>query len=213
MAEKKGVSTALKVLLTMIYYLFIFIIIAGSVNLIILMENPRSSTNIFAFVQPYLFDNQTTDVQVVDEGGSLFDTEFLMTGFAVAKTENRFILIIVIGLWLFYFFLYSRVIILLRRFLKTVTEGTPFIIENARRMRDMGLCIIGAEIARLIFTIIAVIYINSSLNVEGASMFINIQEILQFLNLELYFAGLVLVVLSGIFKRGTQMQMEQDLTI
>ncbi|MBN2135433.1 MAG: DUF2975 domain-containing protein [Acidobacteria bacterium] len=213
MDDKKGVSKTLKVLLTIVYCFFILILFAGSINLIVLMINPHSPTNIFGFAQTYLLDDQTPNNHIVDEDRGLFDTQFLMTGFALTKTENRLILAAVIGLWLLYFFLYLRVIILLRRFLRTVTEGTPFIMENARRMRDMGLCLIGAEIVRLIFTIIAVVYLNSSLHVEGARIFISVEEIIQYLNLELYFAGLVLVVLSGIFKRGTEIQTDQDLTI
>ena len=107
MDEKKGVSKTLKVLLTIVYCFFVLIIFAGSINLIVLMINPNSSTNIFSFAQLYLFDDQTPNNSIIGaEGSGLYDSKFLLTGLALAKTENRLILIVVIGLWLLYFFLY-----------------------------------------------------------------------------------------------------------
>jgi len=102
----------------------------------------------------------------------------------------------------------------LRKFLFTITEGTPFVNENARRIRMLGFCLIGAELVRIIYQYIVVTYLKGTVSVPGARVsYGDFFFYLDWLNLEIIFAGFIILVIAEVFKIGINLREEQELTI
>ncbi len=102
----------------------------------------------------------------------------------------------------------------LRKFLFTITEGTPFVNENARRIRMLGFCLIGAELVRIFYQYFIVTYLKGTVSVPGARVsYVDFGFYLDWLNLEIIFAGFIILVIAEVFKIGINLREEQELTI
>ncbi len=215
MKEQNRITRVIQVLLSGILGIFVIIVALNLLNLVILMINPEAKTNIYTMGQLHLLDNPELErkhkIEKLDQ--KVFDEQYVTTGIVLFKSTNRIALFIGVALWTAWFSLYALVIYLLLRFLKSVKNGTPFIAENATRIKRMGLSIICAELARLVLTLLGIIYLLSAVDVEGAHPFFPWEDMIRFLNIEVYFGGFVLIILSQIFKQGTLLKEEQDLTI
>jgi hypothetical protein len=96
----------------------------------------------------------------------------------------------------------------LKRIFRTLHAGLIFKDENARRIRTIGLITLGGAIANTLASYFIGSFIAADLGIVGA----NVSPILH-LNIEGLFAGFVLIVLAEIFRHGTALQAEQDLTV
>lgn len=109
---------------------------------------------------------------------------FVMTGFALAVIHQ------------------------LRRVFASLRGGTPFTIDNAKRVRAIGrLIIIGTVANAAVCTWVGRLMLA---NVVSPGVELNAKV---GLNLGGVFVGLVILVLGEIFRRGAELQADQDLTV
>lgn len=89
--------------------------------------------------------------------------------------------------------------------LKSVENGTPFAVENVKRLRRIGLVLmIGSIIIPSVSTFASAVTSHVNLlDVKGDSMF----------DLTLLLCGFLVLVLSGIFAYGARLQREHDQTV
>jgi len=95
-----------------------------------------------------------------------------------------------------------------REIIQTVESGDPFVFENARRVRIIGLLIlVGGFVGGLLETA-GGIWADSMFVTEGFDLSTQIG-----LDFSTLISGLSIIVLSEIFRYGTQMREEQSLTV
>ncbi len=97
----------------------------------------------------------------------------------------------------------------LRRIFATLTDGDPFVPENAVHLRVIWMTLAAYEIMRMIVTSGAVLSLSLAGNTPEAS---GLQGGLS-INGGLWLAVAVLVVLAEIFREGARLRDEQKLTI
>jgi hypothetical protein len=96
----------------------------------------------------------------------------------------------------------------LRKIFATLTVGNPFVLENSKRMRKIGLLIFGGVLVELIAGSVIGKLIMDNVLIRGVTF-----SVKGSLNIGGIFFGLVILVLAEIFRQGALLKDEQDLTI
>lgn len=91
----------------------------------------------------------------------------------------------------------------LRRILSTLAEGDPFLPENAPRLTRIAIAIAAIELIRMCSVLILAATVDLG---EGYVANINI-------NLAVWGAVIVLLILAQVFKEGTRLREEEKMTI
>lgn len=100
------------------------------------------------------------------------------------------------------------VLILLRRIFTTMRDGTPFLPENVRRIRWLGYIVIAAAVVEQLVTVmLGVVMID---NVTSAGIELNYAFNLNFTAI---FLGLIILAIAEVFRYGTNLQSDADLTV
>jgi hypothetical protein len=96
----------------------------------------------------------------------------------------------------------------LRRVFRSLAEGKPFSLENAARIRLIGLLFIFGEVAESVLEYAGQLYVGSAFVTEGLTIHPRLD-----LGLSAIFGGLVLLVIAEVFRLGARLQEDQDLTV
>ncbi len=99
----------------------------------------------------------------------------------------------------------------LRKILLSLREGSPFVSENARRLRRIGLLMLLIETLRVIVTATLVCPLIEEL--EPVTPGRQVIEATAWPNWEFVFTGCAVLILAEVFRRGTAMRDEQALTV
>ena len=91
----------------------------------------------------------------------------------------------------------------LRRILSTLAEGDPFLPENAPRLTRIAIAIAAIEIIRMCSVLVLAATVDLG---DGYVASINI-------NLAVWGAVIVLLILAQVFKEGTRLREEEKMTI
>lgn len=103
-------------------------------------------------------------------------------------------------------------IIQIARMFENVSRGKPFVRENARRLRIVGYTMAGGAIFKLLIQTETFLLFMDAIEMEGAQIPWS-WLIRENLNLGLLFGGLVVLVISEVFRLGNRLQEEQELTV
>lgn len=215
MIGKKSVASVLKVILDV---LIILVIVVWSVAIIIFAVASLSMGEVdhddyFNLHIPYKFEPIEKGAEIQTVSSSLWGMALRMEithELAVNPTKLWVLLLIfvfvsiVIAVFIF-------ILIQLRNFLETLEDGDPFTMENARRIRIIGLVIIGSELGIKLAMIGSAGFIDSAVQIEGARLVWG--ELLSAFSLPSIFLGLVVLIIAEIFRLGVKMREEQELTI
>jgi hypothetical protein len=214
--KKSKLAVFFHYLISIFYCLYIgwlALIILGSLLIII---DPDSSVSRY-FVSTTMFELSpldSTQVYKANSSDPSAQLEMELLGHFKNRTGNRvYNFLVLLGLLLWQG-LYLVVINQLKKFLFTITEGTSFVNENVRRIRMLGFCLIAAELVRIVFGYIFITYMKGTVSVPGARIsYLDFAFYWEFLNLEIIFAGFIILVIAEVFKIGINLREEQELTI
>lgn len=104
------------------------------------------------------------------------------------------------------------VMVQLANVFEDLNNGKPFIRENARRLRIIGLAMIGGWLFNIIHHLGCILIFKEEILIKGWDLpwlFLARVEIQP----GLAFGGLVVIVISEVFRLGNMLQQEQELTI
>ena len=127
------------------------------------------------------------------------------------KTVVRDPRAIILGLLVFAFFMLgfaTAIVYQLRRIFANLKAGQPFIPENARRIRAIGLLVILACLVQSFLGFGLGTILAKNLAIEG----VTIRPQLNF-GLDGFLIGLVILVLAEVFRYGAALQEDRDLTV
>ena len=99
-------------------------------------------------------------------------------------------------------------LVLLRRIFDTMTIGTPFLPENATRIRWLGFIAIGVAVVEQVIEIGLGLLVLDNVSSSGLDIDYHFD-----LNLGAVFVGLIILALAEVFRHGTSLQAESDLTV
>lgn len=97
----------------------------------------------------------------------------------------------------------------LKKILENVAKKTPFIIENANRMRIVGLAIIGGAALTMVREFALGIYLMDRVHVPGFAVGTR-PDLGQ---IGMIVVGLIVLLLAEVFRYGIALQEEHDLTV
>lgn len=103
---------------------------------------------------------------------------------------------------------YLFVVYMLRAFIRTVHDGSPFIRENPKRLRIIGYCVTAAgPVYGLLNYLYARVHLHQ-IDIPNATLEVPI---------DIYplaiFLGLIILIIAQVFDYGLSLQTEQDLTV
>lgn len=107
-----------------------------------------------------------------------------------------------------YYVLWLLILDRLTRFTATLRFGLPFVAENGRRLRTIGLAVVGAWGVEVLSNLIVHAYARAHFVLERGSIATGFDA-----NLLMLFVGLMLLVIAEVFRLGTWLQEEQDATV
>ena len=114
----------------------------------------------------------------------------------------------VLGLWA----LFVIGTVQMAKVLREVSRGKAFALENARRLRIVGYAMAGGAIFKLLMYAGVLILFRSEIEVAGSAI-----PWLMFIHLAfspgLFLGGIVVIVISEVFRLGNRLQEEQELTV
>lgn len=93
-----------------------------------------------------------------------------------------------------------------------VSRGKPFVLENARRLRIVGYCMAGGAIFTLLSQTAVMLLFRNEIMMKEAT-FAWYWYVKSVLNPGLLFGGLIVIVISEVFRLGNKLQEEQELTV
>ncbi|OEK02088.1 hypothetical protein BFP97_11395 [Roseivirga sp. 4D4] len=115
--------------------------------------------------------------------------------------------VILIALVLFYF------LSLIIKLLKSIEEREFFSLANVKRLRIIGLMVIGSAIIRWSYSMILDSFLRNNFEIEGFSK-VSSSFLLNFDFLDsLWFLGLMILLVANAFEHGVRLKEEQELTI
>jgi len=98
---------------------------------------------------------------------------------------------------------------LLRSVFRSLRSGSPFVAANARRLHRMGLTVLAIEALRILVTTTLIAPEMKALDsVEGQGWRVDVGP-----SWTIVFVACVFLILAEVFRRGTEMQDEQELTV
>ena len=96
----------------------------------------------------------------------------------------------------------------LRHVFRSLSAGVPFAADSARRIRWVGIAVIAGEIVRTVIVYFWSAYLSQHFTANG----LNFTATADF-NVTAVLNGLVILVISEVFREGARLQDEQSLTI
>ncbi len=153
-------------------------------------------------------------LDINDVGKIMIDNSFYEVSLIKAKgkllVKNAPVSLVVITMILLIFIIAVSLYIinLLRKILKNISDGKQFNNENEIYIRNIGLIVIIGSILEVLFESLITIYCSANTTFDNLTI-----EPYFDLNFGAVFLGFVILVISQIFKLGTEIKSEQDLTI
>jgi len=151
---------------------------------------------------PSLYDITSDRLDV--SGARITDAE----GMLRFTSTNTLATLTYLGLALAYFSVLVVVIYQLRKIFRSLAGGTPFSLENASRIRLIGLFVIFGELAESLVVFACQLYVKSAFLTSGLEIKAGVD-----LEISAIFAGLVLLVIAEVFRLGAELQEDRELTV
>ena len=118
------------------------------------------------------------------------------------------LLLVYFGLLIVWFGTALAIIYELRQVFRTLVAGEPFIRANAARIHFIGLAIILMEIAKVVILTLFSVFVRDNFSVEGFTLGIAPRP-----DLGVILVGLVVLVIAAVFRQGTELREESELTV
>ncbi|MFH1068365.1 MAG: DUF2975 domain-containing protein [Candidatus Glassbacteria bacterium] len=129
-------------------------------------------------------------------------------GVIVLNTQDDFERFFGAGLMLSVVFLWLVLAWNLRKILRSFKTGQPFNLETIRRIRYIGLAVLGMELGNWVIALTTGLKYVGRLNIPEAEISLRSIPNIYFLLL-----GLLILVLAQIFELGVRLQEDSDLTV
>lgn len=101
------------------------------------------------------------------------------------------------------------IIFQLKKIFTTMTEGSPFSMENSKRIRVIGWTIIAASVIKALLGFLLGLYFSTLINLPGLDLTANFR-LQDFAGV---FAGIIILALAEVFQHGARLQEESNLTV
>jgi uncharacterized BrkB/YihY/UPF0761 family membrane protein len=143
------------------------------------------------------------------KGEFTINADFLNVTFEkIQVEETRLLMVGSLGVTLIALTIAQVIVGQLRKIFASLAKGTPFNPENSKRIRLIGcFVIIGAVIKSLVALLVGFLVMNT-ISIPGVEFEIRVLSPLNGV-----FVGLVIFVLGEIFRKGTELQEDRDLTV
>lgn len=126
------------------------------------------------------------------------------------KADDKIAIFIIIHN-LLTFALYIIIAYLLKEIFNSINPNKSFYIENANRIRNIGLCLLIGGVLNLLHGYFLSGYVNQIIKDFGFMKFQTINIIFYYQNS--FFMGFLVLALSQVYKRGVELQEENELTV
>jgi hypothetical protein len=97
---------------------------------------------------------------------------------------------------------------LLREIFRSLAQNNPFVVPNAQRLRIIAFLIMFSALTSLAHDAMVNWFLQQNFIIEGSGIRAHLV-----IDVKTIFAGLILLIIAEIFRIGTQLKQEQDLTV
>jgi hypothetical protein len=187
-----------------IYLLFLVLILFGTIYSFFSEDNSNLAPKIPIEFKTHEYgtmqfsDGTTSKISI----GSQSKIVFLST------VPFKIWLIRVISIYIMYALTFY-ILYLLRKFFQTLKEDNPFTRKNGTRLRAMGITVIIASVFwTKIYSLLLTLMVKGKISIEGIKIRSN-----SHFDFQVILLGLIIIVISEVFRLGSEMKEEQELTI
>lgn len=202
---KSSMSSALKVILDIVWYIMLLALAALVVATLCSMVKP--SVMRVDLLLPFEIDESVYEIGCPDLGvGTAIITEAF--GKLVFRGDSRAVVLSFFGAVATYLVASLLVVLLLRRIFRTLVAGDPFVRVNAARIRWIGLIVILSELYETLVIYATAFYLRGNFTLDGIVVRLDYRP-----ELTVIFVGGVLLVLAEVFRLGAELREEHVLTV
>ena len=188
--KRNKVISVLKVLINIFWY----VLIGGLAFLALVALG-------LTFVPPEVFPETVSFTLITPFMG----VEFINAG----VTDLKSVFLSMDGMGLLWLALAAAVVYYLRKIFQSVAAGSPFIQENVTSFRAVGIIVIAGSVLQSIAgALVGLVMMNNIIAPAGVHIAAR-----GTVNLGGLFLGLVILALAEVFRYGTELQNEQNLTV
>jgi hypothetical protein len=202
---RKSVSSIVKVVLDIAWYLTIVLGILLTLDVLVGLGG-RSPGRLDLAVQ---FELDPAAYSIESEALSVESATIRQaSGKLVFGSANGSLLIAYFGLVIVWLGAALLIIHQLRSVFRTLVAGQPFVRANAKSIRLIGAVVIAMEIARFFLLLAQSAFLRGSFTFEGLTL-----SVVPRPNLGAILFGLVVLVIAEVFRQGSELREEQELTV
>jgi len=153
-----------------------------------------------------------------NEFGTFQSSDSTIQKIAIGSTKGKIVFLSTVPFkfWIFnvisIYVMYALTLCILyhlRNFFQTLKEDNPFTRKNGTRLRAIGITIIIASVFwKKIYSLLLISMVSGKISIEG----IEISSHSNF-DFQVILLGLIILVISEVFRLGSEMKEEQELTI
>ncbi len=192
----------------------LLVLIYATVNFIYTMVKADDLSNVLiteTLELPSLARVQAAGPWVTENGAVRFRLHKIYGEFSYLNMPRILVFaayIRILGLWALFFIGTVQ----MAKVLKDVSHGKAFARENARRLRIVGYAMAGGAIFKLIIYLGTVFVFRGDIEIAGGAIPWPIY-IGQALSPGFFLGGIIVIVISEVFRLGNRLQEEQELTV
>ncbi len=213
---KYSISSKLKTVINIFYGIVILICILAIIGTFTVMTDilplAVQENNI-----PFLFDlpseqfDKDLDITLLRPEADRIHMN--ISGALIFHTGDKiFLLLYFLRQWGF-LFVYLIIIYQLRKFFLALSAETPFVKDNSKIVRIIGITIIVGALFNILTKSALLLYFNNSISIPNFSVSINWSSVSLSDIFNTIFLGLVILIIAEVFQRGAIIEKEQKLTI
>ncbi len=202
---RKSVSSIVKVALDVAWYLTIVLGVLLTLDVLVGLGG-RSPGRVDLMIQfepdpaAYSIESEALDVEnaIIRQA----------SGKLLFRSTNGSLLVAYLSLVIVWLGAALLIIHQLRSVFRTLVAGQPFVRANATSIRVIGIVVIAMEIARFLLLVAQSAFLRGSFTFEGLTLTAFPRP-----NLGVIFVGLVILVIAEVFRQGSELREEQELTV
>lgn len=205
-----SLASFIKFIISAAWYIQLFFLLLLTVGLSIKFFYNDTAEAIPQTLEVVLSPGRSESIRVEAAAQGITDAKLML---GVGKLtfnhqgSKQIIAFVMISMWIG-FAISLSITYLLRNFFRSLSQNSPFAIENARRLRLIAVLIMLTPLVDFINDMIVTWFVQRNFMLDGADISAHVD-----FDLKAVFAGLVLLIIAEIFRIGAQMKEEQELTV
>jgi hypothetical protein len=207
---KHPIAGFVKIILKIAWYIQLFFLVFLTIAIGIKFFKNGTTHPTPETVEVRLTQSKTVPVSTVDPGRALSTASLKLDSGKLTFNHKSSKAVIAFNLlsMLIAFSISLSITFLLRKIFQTLTMDSPFLAINARRLKTIAFLVMLSSVTSFIHDLMVNWYLKEHFAVDGSAIRAHLV-----VDVKTLFAGLIILIIAEVFRSGTVLKEEQDLTV